>query len=402
MGGIPNNYLTVVKFTAIMTSMYARLLEIPTSSILLFGPRGTGKSTWIRLHFDEAVVYDLLDSRESIRLERDPHLLFNELQAQKPGSWVVLDEVQKVPALMDEVHGLIESRRLRFVLCGSSARKLKRTGVNLLAGRAIVTHLFPLTSVELGRDFEVDRALVHGTLPMAVTSEDPEGFLTTYAETYLNEEIRAEALTRNVGSFSRFLEIAARQNGQVTNISNIAREAAVNRTTVQNYFEILVDTLIGYWVPAWKLKRSTKQIAHPKFYLFDTGVARALSGRLPYPPTHEELGPLFENMICNEVKAYLAYRKLRYQLYFWRNYDGIEVDLLCETRNGFVAIEAKAAQDWQKRFNRGLNRIQVELSPAVISCYGIYRGQRTARFDDISILPAAHFLKMLWDDQIFQ
>ncbi|MCK4516428.1 MAG: DUF4143 domain-containing protein, partial [Spirochaetaceae bacterium] len=203
-------------------------------------------------------------------------------------------------------------------------------------------------------------------------------------------------------SFSRFLEIAARQNGRVTNISNIAREAAVNRTTVQNYFGILVDTLIGYWVPAWKLKRSTKQISHPKFYLFDTGVARALSGRLPYPPTQEELGPLFENMICNEMRAYLAYRKLRYQLYFWRNYDGVEVDFLCETRNGFVAIEIKAAQEWQKRFNRGLNRIQTELSPAGITCFGIYRGQRTARFDNINVFPVAHFLKMLWDDNIFQ
>jgi len=222
------------------------------------------------------------------------------------------------------------------------------------------------------------------------------------AETYLNEEIRAEALTRNVGSFSRFLEIAARQNGQVTNIANIARDAAVNRTTVQNYFEILVDTLIGYWLPAWKLKRSTKQVSHPKFYLFDTGVARALSGRLPYPPTQEELGPLLETMICNEIRAYLAYKKLRYQLYFWRNYDGIEVDFLCETKNGFVAIEMKTSPEWQKRFNRGLNRIQAELLPSRVMRYGIYRGQRNAKFDSIDFLPAAHFLKMLWEDKIIQ
>jgi len=262
--------------------------------------------------------------------------------------------------------------------------------------------MFPLVSAELGQDFEEARALVYGTLPLAVTGEDPEGFLTTYAETYLNEEIRAEALTRNVGSFSRFLEIAARQNGQVTNIANIARDAAVNRTTVQNYFEILVDTLIGYWLPAWKLKRSTKQVSHPKFYLFDTGVARALSGRLPYPPTQEELGPLLETMICNEIRAYLAYKKLRYQLYFWRNYDGIEVDFLCETKNGFVAIEMKTSPEWQKRFNRGLNRIQAELLPSRVMRYGIYRGQRNAKFDSIDFLPAAHFLKMLWEDKIIQ
>lgn len=383
-----------------MITMYTRLLQIPEKSILLFGARGTGKSTWLRKYFKDAVFYDLLNSRESLRLERNPELLFNELQILKPGSWVVLDEVQKVSALLNEVHRLIESKGLRFVLCGSSARKLKHTGVNLLAGRAIVTNMFPLISAELEKDFNPDRALIYGTLPIVINSLDPEGVLITYTDTYLKEEIRAEALTRNVGSFLRFLEIAARQNGQVTNISNIAREAAVNRTTVQNYFEILVDTLIGYWIPAWKLKRATKQISHPKFYIFDTGVARALSGRIPYPPTQEELGPLFENMLFNEIKAYLSYKKLRYKLYFWRNYDGVEVDLLCETKNGFVAIEMKASYEWQKRFNRGLNRIQMELSPNKIKCYGIYRGNRMANFDNIDILPVSQFLKMLWNDNI--
>lgn len=395
-------YLTVVIFTVNLITMYTRLLKKPENSILLFGPRGIGKSTWIHQHFSDAVLYNLLDSREAIRLERSPEILFSEVQGLPQGSWVVLDEVQKVPALMDEVHRLIESQRLRFVLCGSSARKLKRGGANLLAGRAIVTNMYPLTSAEMAGDFEAGNALIYGTLPLAITGDDPEGYLTTYADTYLNEEIRAEALTRNVGSFSRFLEIAARQNGQVTNISTIAREAAVNRTTVQNYFDILVDTLIGYWVHAWKLKRSTKQIAHPKFYLFDTGVARALSGRLPYPPTQEELGPLFETLIFGEIKAYLSYRKKRYQLFFWRNYDGTEVDLLCETGNGFVAIEMKAALEWQKRFNRGLVKIRTELAPAKVKCYGIYRGRRPATIEEIDVLPVKQMLEMLWRDEIIQ
>ncbi len=194
---------------------------------------GTGKSTWLRRYFKDAVFYDLLDSRESLRLERNPEYLFNELHILEPGSWVILDEVQKVPSLLNEVHRLIESHGLRFILCGSSARKLKLTGVNLLAGRAIVTYMFPLTSAEMQNDYDVEKALIYGTLPMSVTDQDPVGFLITYTETYLKEEIRAEALTRNVGSFLRFLEIAARQNGQVTNISNISREAAVNRTTVR-------------------------------------------------------------------------------------------------------------------------------------------------------------------------
>jgi uncharacterized protein len=383
-----------------MTTMYARLIEKPESSILLFGPRGTGKSTWIREQFPGAIYYDLLNSRETLRLERNPSLLYDESQHLEPGSWIVIDEVQKVPALMDEVQRLVENKRLKFILCGSSARKMKRSGTNLLAGRAIVTSMFPLTSAEIGGEFNMSAAIKQGTLPMAVTGGDPVGYLETYANTYLNEEIRAEALTRNVGAFSRFLEIAARQNGQVTNISNIARDAAVSRSTVSNYFEILVDTLIGYWVLPWKLKQSTKQIHHPKFYLFDTGVARALSGRLPYPPSPEESGPLFETLMFNEFKAYSAYSKKRYQLYFWRNYDGTEVDLLCETRDGFVAIEFKSTELWQNRYSRGLKRIQVELDPNRVSCYGVYLGKRRVEINGTTILPAKEMLDLLWGGRL--
>lgn len=392
--------MTVVIFTVIMTTMYTRLLKIPENSILLFGPRGTGKSTWIRHHFKNALVYDLLDTREALRLERDPSLLFDELRALPEETWVVLDEVQKVPSLMDEVHRCMETLKLKFVLCGSSARKLKSGGANLLAGRAVMKTMHPLTSSELGSDFDADDALVHGTLPLAVSGTDPQGFLTTYVSAYLNEEIRAEALTRNVGAFSRFLEIAARQNGQVTNISNIARDAAVNRTTVQNYFDILEDTLVGYRVPAWKLKRSTKQVSHPKFYLFDTGVARAMTGRLPYPPTDEERGPLFENLIFNEIMAFLEYNELRYKPFFWRNYDGTEVDFLCETTTGFVALEMKAARDWRKPFSRGLLRIRQELSPAPVDLYGIFRGKRKTEYNGIKVFPVENFLQSLWEGRI--
>lgn len=380
--------------------MYARLLELPKSSVLLLGPRGTGKSTWIRQHFADATRYDLLDTAEALRLEREPSLLFNELRMLPAGTWVVLDEVQKVPALLDEVQRLMEDRGLRFILCGSSARKLKRSGVNLLAGRAIDCRMFPLVSAELGQDFDLTSAMTTGTLPLAVTGADPAGFLTTYAHTYLNEEIRAEAATRNVGSFSRFLEIAARQNGQVTNLSNISREAAVARSTVQNYFEIMVDTLLGYWLYPWKLKRATKQVAHPKFYLFDTGVARALSGRLPYPPTQEELGPLLETLVLNEVRAFLSYRKLRYGLHFWRSHDGAEVDLLCETAEGYVAVEVKAAKDWQSRFARGLRRLREELAPQAVHTFGVHLGDRRSLVDDVLILPATEFLRMLWDGEV--
>lgn len=383
-----------------MPSMFTRLLDKPTRSSFLLGPRGTGKSTWIRQHFGDARIYDLLSTGEALRLSREPELLFREVQALRPGAWVVIDEVQKVPNLLDEVHRLIETRHLNFILSGSSARKLRRGGTNLLAGRATVENLFPLVSAEMSFELAVSEVLIYGTLPLAVTGDDPQSYLTAYAETYLQEEVRAEALTRNIGSFSRFLEIAARQNAQVTNVAGIARDAAVSRQTVHNYFEILVDTLIGFWVSPWKLKRATKQVSHPKFYLFDPGVARALSGRLPYPPTPEELGPLLETFIFNEVRAYLTYTKRRYPLHFWRSYDGVEVDLLCETPKGFVALEIKAARRWDKRFNRGLNRIRAELSESRVRCYGVYQGAQQATWGEILVMPVLEFLRCVWNGDI--
>jgi predicted AAA+ superfamily ATPase len=379
--------------------MFTRLLEKPNSSTFLFGPRGTGKSTWIAEHFHESTLYDLLSTTESLRLSRDPGLLFREVESQPAGSWVVIDEVQKVPALLDEVHRLIETRDLRFILSGSSARKLRRGGTNLLAGRALVANLYPLVWAEVGAGRQVDDALCYGSLPLAVTGADPVPYLRAYAETYLDQEIRAEALTRDVGAFSRFLEVAARQNGQVTNVSSIARDAAVNRQTVQTYFEILVDTLVGFWVRPWKLKSATKQVASPKFYLFDSGLARALSQRLPYPPTDEESGALLETLIFNEVRAYLDYRGLHYPLHYWRTYDGAEVDLFCETRRGYVAVEIKATQRWERRHLRGLNRLRDSLGDGV-TCYGVYRGERSMSWGPTRILPVQDFLVALWNGEI--
>ncbi len=382
--------------------MYARLLPTPTRSVFLFGPRGTGKTTWIRDRFPTAAAYDLLDTREALRLSKNPDFLFRELAALPVGSWAVIDEVQKVPELLNEVHRLIEGRGLRFVLSGSSARKLRRRGVNLLAGRAITTTLFPLVSAELDFELDVERALSYGTLPMALADDDPLDYLRTYAETYLVQEVQAEALTRNLGAFARFLEIAARQNAQATNATSIARDAGIDRRTVQNHFAILTDTLIGYWLPAWKLKSATKQVRQSKFYFFDGGVVRALSGRLPYPPTLEERGPLVETFILNEIRAFLGYSGRHYRPHYWRSYDGAEVDVLCETAAGFVAIEIKAAARWDRRFNRGLHRVRQHLDPHETTCYGVYLGQRAARWDDVRVLPALDFLKRLWNGDILR
>jgi predicted AAA+ superfamily ATPase len=380
--------------------MFTRKLTIGNDSIILFGPRGTGKSTWIKQQFPTVPIYDLLDTKEFLRLSKEPYLINQELKHLPENSLIVIDEVQKVPALLDEVHKLMEDQRLRFILSGSSARKIKRGGANLLAGRAKLANMFPLVSSEVNFQFDIQRVLQFGTLPMSFVSSDPVPYLKTYAEIYLEEEIKGEAITRNIGHFGRFLEIAARQNGQVTNVSNISRDAMVARQTVQGYFDILKDTLIGYWLYSWKLKRATKQVLHPKFYFFDPGVVRALSGRIAYPPSHEEAGHLFETFILNEIRAYLSYLHIDYPIYFWASHGGVEVDLFCETNRGFIAIEIKSSQRWDNSFNKGLNRLIGELGESKVRCFGIYMGEREMRSDHIVILPVLEFLKKLWTGEI--
>ena len=387
-------------FPGYMPAIFTRILKKPSDSILLLGPRGTGKSTWIRTHFKDAVTYDLLDSSEALRFNREPSLLYKETSRLEPDSWVVIDEVQKAPAVLNEVHRLIEEKRLRFILSGSSARKLRRGGTNLLAGRAILTPFFPLVSHEVGFDLPEMRQVRYGMLPKAWLSERPQNYLRTYAHTYLKEEIQTEALTRNIGAFSRFLEVAARQNGQITNFSNISRDAQVARQTVEGYFEILSDTLIGAWLPAWKLKRATKQVRHPKFYFFDPGICRAFSERLPYPPTEEEAGFLYETWIFNELRAYLSYSGLDYPLYYWSSYDRVETDFLLETASGYLAVEVKSAAVWRNSFHRGLARLRGEMGSGRMRCLGVYAGSRAAEFDGILVLPFIEFLKRLWAGEI--
>lgn len=392
--------LTASKFSVKLLEMFRRLLTPKKRSFFLFGPRGCGKSTWIREHFPDAQIYDLLSTREALRLSRDPGLLYDELSRLPKDAWVVIDEVQKVPALLDEVHRLIEDRRLRFVLSGSSARKLCRGGVNLLAGRAQTVHMFPLVSAELKDAFHIERAIRYGSLPLAVQENDPSAFLNAYVDTYLDQEIKAEAIVKDIGSFSRFLEIAARQNAQVTNVSNIARDAMVARQTVQGYFEILTDTLIGFWLPAWELKRSTKNVSHPKFYFFDPGVVRALSGRASFPPLPEESGGLLETLIVSEVRAYLSYHDLSYPISFWSNYDRTEVDLLCEMPQGFVAVEIKPSSQWRSQYNRGLRRVAEDLKKCRVTCLGVYQGERALQNDGVLIFPVREFLEKLWGGEI--
>ncbi|MCY4157359.1 MAG: AAA family ATPase [Gammaproteobacteria bacterium] len=380
--------------------MYERFLATPNSSVFLFGPRGVGKTTLLRQRFPSAATYDLLDSREAVRLEQAPQQLYDECSALDRGSWVVIDEVQRIPALLNEVHRLIEQRGLRFVLTGSSARKLRRGGVNLLAGRALTKNLFPLVSAELARNFDVSQTLRFGSLPSVIVNHEQVDYLQSYTSTYLLQEIQQEAFTRNLGGFARFLEIAARQNGQRTNMLNISRDAGVKRGTVGNYFEILVDTLIGFWLPAWELKPKTRQVKSSKFYFFDCGVCRALTRRLPFPPSQEELGPLLETFVINELRAYLSYRNLYYPLRYWSSYNGVEADIVLETARGFVVIEIKAANRWEKKFQRGLKIAAERLGERKTRRYGVYLGARTLLLDNVRVYPVRDFLAELWDGDL--
>lgn len=378
--------------------MFVRRLAAPEGTTLLLGPRATGKSTWLEQVLPSAHRWDLLDTRLALALAAEPSRFAREVEALPPKAWVVVDEVQKVPALLDEVHRLDGKQGRRFVLSGSSARKLKRGGANLLAGRALRIDMFPLVTPEQG-PLPVER-LTYGCLPRVATLERPRPYLESYVDTYLREEIQAEALTRNIGGFARFLEVAGRQNGQVTNATGIARDAQVARQTVQGYFDVLVDTLLGFWLPAWKLKRATKLVAHPKFYFFDSGVARALSGRLPYPPTTEELGTLFETYLLHELRAFLSYSALGYPPHFFRTHDGVEVDVLLETTRGFVALEFKSATEWRSAWSAGFRRLREELPQ--VRCVGVFLGERAQKGDGFEVLPYRQFLSALWDGSLIR
>lgn len=378
--------------------MFPRKLEKPQGSAFLLGPRGTGKSTWLAEEFPDAVTYDLLDTSLALRLAREPGLLARELATIDRRRWIVIDEIQKVPDLLDEVHRMIEKEKRRFILSGSSARKLRRGASNLLAGRAVQLEMFPLVSAETRAVPALDR-LPYGMLPLAYEAAKPKRFLEAYAVTYLKEEIQADALTRNIGAFSRFLEVAAIYNAQLTNTSNIAADAQVARQTVQAYFDVLVDTLIGSWLHAWKLKRAAKLVSHPKFYFFDAGVARALSGRIAYPPTKEEMGAIFETYLLHEIRAFLRYTERDYPVFFFRTHDGVEIDVIFESAKGVVAIELKASPTWRSEFDKGFRRIRTEHTS--VTCIGVYTGDRRLAHEGTTVYPYAEFLDAMWREKLF-
>jgi predicted AAA+ superfamily ATPase len=382
--------------------MFSRALAAPRASFFLFGPRGTGKSTWIRQKLADAHVVDLLPPETMLRFERSPSLFRAEVLAQPQSRWMVVDEVQRVPKLLDEVHFLMEQKGYkRFALTGSSARKLKRGAANLLAGRAVLRNLFPFTTAELGGSVSTDQLQRFGSLPLCVTAEDDaarEDYLRAYVTVYLNEEIRAEALVRDLGSFSRFLEIAALSAGQTANVSSTARDAAVSRETARGYFDVLVDTLIGDWLPAYRPRAKVKEIASPKFYWFDAGVLRAAAGGFDQPLPADFEGIIFEHLVLHELRSYLHYSGTKGSLGYWATPSGSEVDFIFWRGQHVVAIEVKHGRKYRSEYRKGIAALLEQMKA---TSYIVYRGDRELNIDGTHVLPVEVFLERLHSGAIF-
>jgi len=378
--------------------VFTRRLTPPRRSFFLFGPRGTGKSTWLRGAFPAARWYDLLHSEVYLRLLAEPWLFRQEVEALPSGTWVVVDEVQRVPALLHEVQSLIarHPRRWSFALCGSSARKLKRMDANLLAGRVVNRAFFPLVWAELPGGVAVDDVLRFGLLPGVRSEPDAAvDILEAYTTNYLREEIQQEALTRDLASFSRFLRVAALMNGQVVNVSNVARESAVPRPTLQRYFDVLADTLIGHWLPAWQPRAKVREAAHPKFYLFDCGVARAAAGRLRGPLHQVERGPALETWVLHELRAHLAHAGVGGDLAYYRTPSGVEVDVIWTGPEYAVGIEVKASARWRSADGAALADLHAR--KVIRKAFALYGGEHPLRDGPVRVLPVQDFFDNLSD-----
>ncbi|MCK5799632.1 MAG: ATP-binding protein [Deltaproteobacteria bacterium] len=369
-----------------------------SAATFLWGPRQTGKTTLLRQRFPQARFYDLLDTDLQAELLLRPHRLREEVLAERP-ELVVVDEVQKAPRLLDEIHWLLENTATTFVLCGSSARKLRRGARDLLGGRAIDCALFPLTTDELGT-VDLDKLLNHGGLPAHYLSPDPSRLLKAYANNYLKEEIIDEAVTRNIPAFAHFLEIVGLTHGKQLNYTNTARESGVSASTVRSYYQILKDTLLGFELPPWRRKRKRRLVETAKFYLFDVGLANHLIPELrTISPGTDLYGRAFEHFLMNEVRAYLSYRGLDHTLSYWRTSTGHEVDLI--VGDMLLACEFKASRDVRSKDLRGMRTLLEEHKPGRKILVSRDETRRQTA-DGIDLWPWQEFCARLWDDSLLE
>jgi predicted AAA+ superfamily ATPase len=386
-----------------MSKLYKRALTCPKSSFFLLGMRGAGKSTWVReLNLPAPLSINLLREDLYQRILANPLVFSGQLEKLPAGAWVFVDEIQRLPSILNDVHRFIEERKLKFILTGSSARKLRRNGVNLLGGRALVRHMFPLTPEEMGDDFDLLRTLEVGSLPLVVSSEEtPRERLQAYVQTYLKEEIQAEALVRNLPGFARFLPVAALFHGQVINVSSLARDCGVERTTVSAYLDILEETLLAFRLPAFESKQRTRERKHPKLYWLDSGVQRAAKGHLSVP-SPDERGHLLEGWVAQLLKAYQSYRGLFDELSYWAPVQAktIEVDFLAKRGLEFCAIEVKASERIKEDHFKGLRAL--DGFAGLNKKYLVYMGtDRLVTPDGIHVVPALEFARILAEGTLF-
>lgn len=376
-----------------------RLPKAGTETFFLWGPRQTGKSTLLKATYPDALWLDLLKSEEFRRYLENPEWLRAEIPTEGPMPFVVIDEIQKLPALLDEVHWLHENRGVRFALCGSSARKVRRGHANLLGGRAIRYELHGLASGELGSEWDLDRMINHGYLPRVYLSAQPKRLLRAYVADYLKEEIAAEGLVRNLPVFSQFLSIASLSDTEQVNYSTIARECGVSSQTVKGYFGILEDTLLASWLPAYRKRPKRRVMASPKFYFSDVGVVNSLARRSALEPGSELYGKAFENWCHHELRSYCACTETDAGLSYWRLTTGSEVDFIINDME--IALEAKSSARITADHLRGL-RLLAEDHPRVgrriVICL---EGKVRRTPDGIEIMPAATFARRLWQGELF-
>lgn len=376
-----------------------RLFRNPAGNFFLFGPRGTGKSTWLRGTLPDALRIDLLDPEMQRIYQARPERL-RELVAGSPRATdVVIDEVQKVPVLLDVVHELVESdRELRFVLTGSSARKLRRGSWNLLAGRLVAATMHPFMAAELGSAFSLKRALETGLVPLIWDAPDPAETLRAYAGLYIREEVQAEALVRDVGAFARFLEAISFSHGSTLNLAQVARECQVGRKTVENYLTILEDLLLAYRIPVFTRRAKRNLVAHDKFFYFDAGVFRSLRPAGPLDRPEEIEGMALEGLVAQHLRAWIAYRRTDTKLYYWRTRSGSEVDFVVYGQDSFCAIEVKRAGNIYRKDLRALRAFREDY-PEASACL-LYLGKERLEIDGILCLPCEEFLRSLHPDKM--
>jgi predicted AAA+ superfamily ATPase len=376
-----------------------RFFKPPGHSFFLFGPRGTGKSTWLKQQYKNALFINLLETDILREYRARPERLIAIIDGNQKQHVIIIDEIQKAPDLLPVVHTLIEQKHgLTFILTGSSVRKLKKTGVDLLAGRALKKNMHPFMAAELGDLFDIQKALTIGLVPIVAAALNPEEVLKTYIDIYLREEVQMEGLVRDLGAFSRFLEAATLSQGQMVNVTNVAADCQVERKSVEGYFKIVEDLLIGFTLPVFTKRAKRAVVAHPKFYFFDCGVYRSIRPKGPLDSPQEITGAALEGLVAQHLKAWIEYGGHDVSIHFWRTRAGSEVDFILYGDSIFLAIEVKASFRIKAENLRGLKAFMQDYpqSKAVL----LYMGKDRLRMEGISCIPCPKFLAGLVPGQL--